>query len=245
MASLLQTNATAALSVDASAEVLAGMVKRQEPFFFIRYGDGALECLAGKTGQTCDKEVYSPALGAALLSAWRAVVRGPNTYIGDWLSASFDLISQHSRYAEQYAELIGDATPRFLHFESLLIMRESAALVNFYRTVAEDTRKKLYMGPKECSGAARMLGAEHLITPMQDLFSQVGLLEKLLIASDFEILLYGAGMAGNIPAVRCWKRYPERTYINVGSAFDVLFHRRTRRQQLTQERARYLFRELL
>lgn len=236
-------------SADVSADILADKIRRQEPFFFVRYGDGALECIKGKVGATCDKEHYSPELGAELLQVWRALMRGAScgstVFVGDWRSASFDGTSEHARYTAEYQALIGFATPEFLHFEALLLMRESEALVDFYRAVKNDPRKKVFMGPKECAGAARMLNAEHVITPMANLFHSVDQLTRELERKSFEVLLYGAGMAGNIPAIRLWAMHPDRTYVNLGSALDPLFRGKSRRQQISPERAKKLFKELL
>jgi hypothetical protein len=235
----------ATVNADTSATILAAEIRARDPFFFVRYGDGALECIRGKRGQTCDREAYSDFLGAELRRCWESVVNGPNTFVGDWLSASFDSLSEHSRYAEDYAELVGDADPTWLHFEALLLMRESAALVDFYRAVKEDPRRKMFMGPAGNAGAARMLGAEFIETPMENLLAHTGALTDELITRDFDVLLYGAGMAGNIPAIQCWERFPERTYVNLGSAMDPLFRGRSRRQQIPADRARRLFSDLL
>ena len=238
-----------ALSADESAVYLAQKLRASEPFFFVRYGDGAIECMTGKHGETCDHEPYGPSLGTELQKAWRALMCGCCTYppvlVGDWLSASFDEKSHHARYEKEYDALVSMGAPDFLHFEALLLMRESEELVDFYRAVKEDSRRKVFMGPAECAGAAAMLGAEHLVTPMRDLFSHADRLTYELQRKSWEVLLYGAGMAGNIPAIRSWVRYPERTYISLGSAMDPLFRGKTRWQQITQQRARILFRELL
>src|SRR6185437_9523310 len=164
------------LSADESAEVLTRKIRRQEPFFFVRYGDGAIECISGKQGMTCDREQYSPQLAAELNLAWKALMKGSRThsvYVGDWLSASFDATSEHARYAEEYASLVSEGSPEFLHFEALLLMRESEPLLDFYRAVKSDPRRKVFMGPRECAGAAKMLGARHVVTPMAHLFEQL------------------------------------------------------------------------
>jgi hypothetical protein len=237
---------------DESAGILTGKIRNREPFFFVRYGDGALECIYNRGhGRTCDGEQYSGELGSALLDAWVSLVilgfiyRGRNVYVGDWLSASFDGPNDPSRYRDLYQKLVQDAEPDFLHFESLLLMRESEALVNFYRAVKQDPRKKMFMGPWWNRDAAKMLDADFLETPTKDLFAHVDVLARQLTSRKFDVLLYGAGMAGTIPAVKCWERFPERTYVNLGSAMDPLFYRRTRRQQLATGQARALFSDLL
>jgi hypothetical protein len=231
------------LCPDKSAAVLTEKIRRRERFFYLRYGDGALECMNRVTGQTCDGETYSPELGGELRRAWEVAVRGREVYIGDWLSASFDPQTHWTRYDEFYLASLGNALPKMLHFEALLLMRTSTALVDFYRSVKEDSRRKLFMGPAGNAGAAAMLGAEFLETPMGDL--RIHALTESLAARTFDVLLYGAGMAGNIPVVRCWERWPERTYVHLGSAMDPLFRGRTRSQQIAPEEARTLFKDLL
>lgn len=234
------------LGADASAGFLAGKILLREPFLFFRYGDGALECMAGQAGGTRDREIYYPELGLELMRAWCAAVNAPDVFIGDWQSASFDPRSERARYAKQYENLIGLSQPRFLHFESLLLMRESEALLDFYRAVKADRRRKLFMGPEELKVAANMLGAEHLVTPMvPDLHAYLETADIKLWQCDFEVLLYGAGMAANIQAIKCWERFPERTYINLGSALDPIGRGVTRTRQLSPKRALAFLRELL
>lgn len=229
------------LDADQSAVFLTEKLCSKEPFFFIRYGDGAMECIQGRSGHTCDGEEYSHDLGAALLLSWVSVLHGSNVYLGDWLSACFERSTEKTRYEDFYSHMTKGRQLKWLHFEALLLMRESEQLVEFYRAVKGDSRKKLFMGPRGNIGAAEMLGADFLETPMSHLFMQAGGLTEELLNRDFEVLLYGAGMAGNIPVTRCWKRYPERTYVHLGSAFDPLFRGKTRRQQLHPVRARGLF----
>lgn len=231
------------LDADQSAHRMAKMLRDRVPFFYLRFGDGALECISGHKGRTCDGERYSPELGVELLRAWVAASRGQNVYLGDWLSASFSGPKDQTRYESLYETLIGSARPKFLHFEALLLMRQSEALLDFYRAVKRDPRKKLLMGPKENAGAANMLGAEFLEVPMNNLFECRANILGQLFAREFDVLLYGAGMAGNIPVARCWEQYPNRTYIHLGSALDPLFRGRSRQQQLQPNVARKLFAE--
>jgi hypothetical protein len=232
------------LNADRSAALLAHRIRQRLPFFYLRYGDGAIECITGMKGRTCDFEHYSPALGRALMQAWDDVVHGENVYVGDWLSASFENgLRDRTRYELQYRALIGSARPNWLHFEALLLMRESQQLMDFYRAIRQDPRPKLYMGPAENRAAAEMLGADFLETPMENLFAHIGAVAAELLRRDFQVLLYGAGMAGNIAVAQCWAQHPARTYVHLGSAMDPLFRGRTRMRQLPATRARMLFAE--
>ena len=232
---------------DAGAMALTKRLRDRAPFIFVRYGDGALECMAGRTGMTCDFEHYSSSLARDLAQCWDLLRKRPDrVFVGDWQTASFDETSEGSRYREQYELLFDGWKPNRIHFEALLLMRASRPLVEFYRTVKLDPRRKLFMGPEWNAGAAKMLGAEHLVTPLAAHAEWSSYqYEQELAKREFDILLYGAGMKGNIPAIRSWDFHPERTYINLGSAMDPLFYRRTRRQQLPMADLHALFRELL
>jgi hypothetical protein len=234
----------AKLGATASLELLSSMLRDRAPFLFLRYGDGALECMAGHPGGTRDGEKYTPELALALLKAW-VEAQGSNVFVGDWLSASFDARTRHTAYESEYMKLVGDPElRRWVHFETLLLMRESPQLLEFYRLLKRDRRKKLVMGPSR--GAAKMLGAAYLETPMRpDLHAYFMNGAPRLWDQDFEILLYGAGMAAHPQVVDCWKRFPERTYINLGSALDPLFRGNTRQQQIPVSKARVLFKALL
>lgn len=246
---LSQVNSVRALSADASAVLLTAKIRAREPFYFLRYGDGALECMLGRPGGTCDGERYTAELGLALVRAIRQVIASETLWLGDWMSASFDPSTEATRYRELYEALIVGARNPLLHFEALLLMRESEALVDFYRAIKEDPRRKVFIGPQSCAGAAKMLDADHCIVPITpDLhryFEQASTMRLWDAVEREEILLYGAGMAAHPQVVECWKRRPDLTYVNLGSAMDPLFRGATRRQQISRDRARALFRELL
>jgi len=234
-------------NADETACILTNRLNRQEPLSYWRFGDGLIELVKGKIGQTCDGEKYSADLAKELMHCFNAVVNsGPkyamNVSLGDWATASFSGPRDPSRYEAQWELLLSMAhqSLQFMHFEALLFMRQSSALANFYRTLREDPRKKLYMGPEGNRDAATWLGAEFLPTPMTGLFAATNKLTDMLQVLDFEILVFGAGMAGNIPAIRTWNLFPEKTYINLGSALDPLFRGQSRRQQLTRAQARRL-----
>lgn len=237
-------------TADESAELLTAHIRLQDPFFFIRYGDGALECIYDEPrgpGRTCDGELYSRALGLELLNAWCRLESGRGTvFAGDWQSATFGRGSGHNREEQRWLALTSLAPFKWIHFEALLLMRESAALVDFYRAVRADPRRKLYLGPGKNAAAAQFLGAEHLFTPMvPNLYLQLPALQEELERRDFDVLLYGAGMAGNVAAVESWSRHKDRTYISLGSALDPLFSAKSRTQQLPKHKLVAMFKEML
>lgn len=233
------------LTADESAACLTDQIIRAIPFYYIRYGDGALECIAGRHGGTCDGEIYSDRLAVDLLLSWRLLMRqyGQLVFAGDWQSASHT--SESTRYAQEWEALADGHEPVWINFEALLLNRRSKPLLDLYRAVRKDTRAKLYMGPAGNAGAAKMLDAEHLVTPMGLDTDWADRTAEELSRRQFDVLLYGAGLRGNIPVIRCWEQHPERTYVHLGSALDPLFRGRSRSQQISPKQAREFFHELL
>lgn len=228
--------------IEASAALLTARIRHHEPTAYFRFGDGFIECVARPPGRikTCDGEVYTPELAKAMIKTFNQITVAEEVFLGNWARDR-----ESTAYLQEWESLFSSVKCTLIDFEALLIVRESAALVEFYRTVKADCRRKLFMGPASNEGAADMLNAMCLEIPDSNLFDRVGEIEDRLDRTDFDILLFGAGMAGNIPVVNIWKRHPERTYINLGSAMDPLFKGRSRSNQLVPEDAKKLFKDLL
>ena len=235
-------------SPDASAAILTDRIRRGLPTVYVRFGDGAVECIRGsKSTATCDGEEYTPALAKALhraicllLSDYKQSEEG--VFFGDWRTAVAGSAPQR---VEEWEDLMCPRDRYLLDFEALLPMRNTPALVDFYRAIREDKRRKAFMGPEWAAPAARFLQADHIIVPMYNLFSILPAVEKRIAAAEPEILLWGAGMAGVIAAVHYWQRRPRCTFIHLGSALDPLSGRRTRRNQASLARLRVIFDGLL
>lgn len=237
---------TTKLSADESADFLRLALKAHVPFFFTKYGDGALELLNGLGSRTCDHEKYSPELRDAVADSWGRVKGFEHLFLGDWLSARFD-DNGTGRYEELYRAFTADCAPVWLNYAAVLLDRETAALRMFYHAVKDDPRRKVIMGPREWGQGLRFLSAqEHVVTPLGGVLSHVDQLTEKLFSAKPEIVLYGAGMAGTIPVINHWRENSGNvTYINLGSALDALYRGPTRKQALPQIKARNLMKGLL
>ncbi len=226
---------------DESAAMLMRDIESRTPFYFIKLGDGAIECVNGYGTGTCDGEQYTPKLGAALMTSWKRLGTHDRLYVGDWMTAAFDERTEWTRYAAEYGDLMAHASsPRLIMFDALLLMRETAALLGFYRAVRNDARHKLLLGPVAWQPLADLLRCEFLALPMMpNLIDIAPQIAAELKRRGFDILLYGAGLAGHVAVIDCWLAHPTRTYVNVGSALDPACSRgRTRTQQLAPHRAK-------
>ncbi len=244
---------------DKSAATLAAMLRAKMPFYFIKLGDAACELIyhgvrrevgmKGAGTQTCDGEKYTDDLAKALLASWMKLgAADVNLFVGDWQTASFTSADDKSRYANEYTHLMSCApTAVRLHFECLLLMRETPELLDFYEAVRSDKRRKLLMGPIAWRPLADLLSCEFIGLPvMPNLFDIVPQIGAELKSMNFDVLLYGAGTAGHIAVIDCWQEHPTRTYINLGSALDPACSRgRTRKQQIAPNRAKAFLEQLV
>lgn len=231
-----------------SAAILTHNLRNHRPFTFLRYGDGMIECIYGTSDarSTTDGELYTKELGKDLLSAWQlALTNTTGLYVGDWLSASFSARDKFRRYEHEYKQLLHDRNISRLHYESLLFMNNRsshARLTEFWAAVRDDDRRKVIMGPAELAQIAHLLGCKHIITPIvSDLHKSIDVYRRMLLDEEFDVLLWGAGMASNIAVIECRAQYPDRTYINIGSALDPICRGRTRTQQMSRQVASDIF----
>lgn len=222
-------------SMDESARLLAERLRAKIPTTFVRVGDGALEAIAGRPGQTCDGERYTGELAEQLLLAIKALQASPDVLWGDWATATNGSAPNH---VSTWQSIIAPPPDKLLHFEALLLNRRSDALLDFYRAVRDDPRRKLIIGAEWNEAAGPLLHANYIAVPARNLLSFRALLNSRMRSSAYEMLLFGAGLAGLVIATDQWILHPERTYIHLGSAFDPLYKGRTRGGQLSTYQAR-------
>lgn len=216
-----------------------------KPFSYWRFGDGALETIYNRLGQSCDGERYRQDMGADILRAIGDLQQAPGdtlVYFGDWASA---VNGSAPKYVDVWRELVKVPPDRLLHFEAVLLNRRTTELLDFYKAVKVDPRRKLIVGAEFNRPAGAMLGADYLAVPFVDLYQCIEHVAARIRAVHYDVLLFGAGLAGVIPIVDEWRRHPERTYIHMGSAFDPLFKGRTRSGQLSTYQARAFLREVI
>jgi hypothetical protein len=226
-------------SPDHGARTLAGLIRAKRPFFFARVGDGAIECIRGRgrAAHTCDGEAYTPELAVLLEQAIETLKHaGSLVFWGDWKTAT---AGSAPTYVKEWESLVDAPSRQFLNYESLLLMRESSALVDFYTAVNQDQRHKLYLG-KNAEMAGMFLHCNARPNPGFPFHVEADAhyILRLLDAHDPEVILFGAGMRGFAAVVQYWSAHPYVTCIHLGSALDPLFGNKSRAGQLSQERAR-------
>lgn len=237
-------NAMGVFDADMGARTLAWRIREKRPFFFVRIGDGAIECLLGRgrATHTCDKEMYTPALAKRLASAIIALKGAGDTVLwGDWRTA---VAGSEPTYVPQWVALVNPEVRVRVDYESLLLMRDSAALVEFYQAARDDRRKKLYIGRDAIEACHLLKCAKGITTPMGLVADSGWLLETIECARP-EVIYFGAGMAGLVSVVEYWDAHRGVTCVHLGSALDPLYREKpTRARQLSCRQASALMERL-
>jgi len=224
--------------MDESAHLLAELIKSETPFSYWRFGDGAIECMYQQQGVTCDGERYREEMGLQLSAAMRSLSLHDaleRVYWGDWSTA---VNGSLPNYVSVWRALVAPDPEQLLHFEALLLNRQSHALHAFYRAVKQDRRRKLIVGAEFNRPAGELLNADYLAVPLHDLYECLPVVAKRIQERHYDVLLFGCGLAGVLPIVAEWQAHPERTFIHLGSALDPLHKGRTRSGQLGMLQAR-------
>lgn len=230
-------------NADTSCAIMMLHLLQQDPFFFVRIGDGAVECVRGMPGHTADHEQYHPVLASAMRETIRHLkAEGDRVLWGDWRTAVAGSAPNH---VPEWEELVDAQRRLTLNYEALLLMRRSEQLLNFYHCVRNDPRRKLYVGAHYQTGAPTLLDSLFLPLPTGGVFQHRDVITHYLNHARPEIILFGAGMGGLVPIVEYWEKHPATTCIHLGSALDPLFVKPTRSRQLSMADARDFLKELL
>lgn len=229
-------------SVERSVGILSTWYMSRVPFFFVRIGDGAIECLSGRPGMTCDGEPYSETMAIALKRAIAKLkAAGDQVHWGDWRLATGGSVP---RYVQEWEELIEIQDRRLLHYEAMLLMSCIEQQHNFFKIVKRDRRTKVIIGAEHNIDASHFLAAHYYPVPM-DGRPRNGEIIKALEELKPEVILFGAGMAGLVEVVEYWNKERNTTCLHLGSALDPLFYKCTRSRQASKSQLLAFYEDLL
>jgi hypothetical protein len=228
-------------SADQSAKILSAKLLAGETFQYVRLGDADVPWMLNRNrgSVTCDGEPWRPGLAADLMGAWRSLCHSPAFLCGDLLTmedpAAPDVQCDFLELCHPYPDL------QMLHSEALLIHRLSPALRDFYRTLRNVSRRKVFVGPVRLEAAAEFLGADFIAIHSTHAHESGEMDQTLsmLEGRPVDIAIVVGGRASKLLAG--WLAVREKTVVELGSALDPLFYGRTRSAQIDPGEARAYF----
>jgi len=194
-------------------------IKENINFSFVKCGDGELACMAGSEGSNCDGHLYSPELGRLLKESFR------------FLEGKANIVEWNDQ--ENYNIM--------LHRKD----NDLEGLRNFWMTIKESSRRKVFVGPERLKGVCELLDCEFIEVPLVNCFEYVtsgGFILKTLSSVEKDaIYIFSCGMPAKILIADLIRTNPNITCIDAGSSFDPIFVGQTRTEQADQETLRRLY----
>lgn len=232
-------------------------IKEKDNFSLVRFGDGELFCMMGKEGANCDNHPYTPELGDKLIDSFHFLKNKENIYFGEWdeQPGSFgnpQNVEMQKKDTPEYKfqkELIEGVNLNLVNFEILQNNTLFKEKYNFYKTIKESKRKKIYVGPyNKLKGSVNFLKLDSFVDiPLINSFEKYDKILKL-IKDEIEddcIILFSAGMPCESYIHEVLKCNEKITCLDIGSGFDSLFYGITREGQLDNNTVKNFYKELL
>lgn len=184
-------------------------------FSFIKKGDGEIFCMNGMAGTNCDGHNYSDKLSKKL-------------------KESFDYLESLGAYVIDYGNQ--NDVNCLLHRST----NDLQKVKDFFVSIRNSERKKVYVAPRRLAIASYLLNAEHIEVPLVNAFDKYD--EIKIIPEDDTIYMFSCGMPAKCLIADLLKQNQNITCIDVGSSFDG-FIQNTRTFQATQEEMFELYKE--
>ena len=184
-------------------------------FTFVKRGDGEIECMRGDIGSNCDGHPYTKDLGDKLIKA-------------------FEFLKDKA-YIAEFSDQVNYNI--FLHRRD----NDLEKLREFWMTVKDSPRRKIFIGPMRLEGAVKMLGiGDFIVVPLSDAFSFLKTLPLPKPEKD-DIWILSCGMSARWIIHTLLEQNREITCIDAGSSFDPVLSHRSRTGQADKETLRRLY----
>jgi len=230
------SNKYALLELESTKRLLefTARIRTYSNFILCRMGDGEMRSMISENelDHNCDGCFYYKPLGLDLIKAYIYFLENNDAYIGRWHSHVYKIQDQIDKdFKESFNE-----NRKFVFFDLINHKLTSAntfksEIIQFYRTIKESPRKKIYISNLNMFNAVKpLLNLDYgIIIPevnsyllKTDILKTIrDLFEDKLKIPDM-IILVSAGMFGKVIISEISQLFPENTYIDLGSAFDGL-----------------------
>jgi len=236
---------------------LKNMILENVNFSVIKIGDGEIDCMQNKEGGNIDMHPYSNELGKKLIDSFIQLVN-KKCFICDWFYSNPPINSRDEGNLNWYENFImsndmqGLNSPIFIQPFELLMLGwgnvELPDLFNFYKTIKDSGRNKIYVGPERLSGLSELLNLNYYIKiPLINAFSEhdkiVNSIKNVIV--DDSIIMLSVGLQSPSISASLLEFNQNITILDIGSGFDPLYFAQTRgRAQASVYEAKKYFENL-
>jgi glycosyltransferase involved in cell wall biosynthesis len=201
--------------VKTKLDIYTDKIKNNENFTFVKRGDGEIACMTQTTGANCDGHPYTKELG-------------------DKLKESFEFLKDKADIVEWNDQK---------NYNVLLHRKDNdlEKLRNFWMTIKESPRRKMFIGPERLHGVVDFLKIDEFY-PVPEVNAFEFLKGTAVTAvEDNDIWILSCGMPAKWVIAELIKKNPNITCIDAGSSFDPIFVGATRTEQADTETLRRLY----
>lgn len=229
-------------------------IKTNKNFTFVKFGDGDLismtatpESLAYWGQADCDGHPFDVCgLGQKTRDAWKFFneeYKQNPIYLAEWTWGPW------GEYMADFIKNTSELNVNLVNFEILLQNTLCQEKYDFFKSIKESKRKKIFVGPKRLhDGVAKFLNINELIEVPLDgvIYKYDDILSNILknIEKD-AILLFSSSRPTRSFIHKSLEYGNEITCLDIGSGFDAMFYGYTREGQFQGHIIRNYYRDLL
>lgn len=220
-------------------EILAAMCWQGEPDpVRAPYAGGLARQMSRAFRGNCDGQIYYPDLGCAVARALAYFAGYPHLWLGNWFNWPLGMwvqgfLGENGGHTEWITHDV------FTHIEYF----GPEATVEVFRAVHESDRRTVLVGPGYLAPLLPWLGASHVVATERngwDAYRSVLEAARQAVKPQ-DLVLIAFGMPAKPLMAALLEHEPGAVYWDVGSGLDPLVGRRTRPNQVSQERIRELY----
>lgn len=202
-------------------DIITNLINNNNPFVFIKLGDGEFSAANGYRGTNCDGDCYTDKLRNGLNESVKYFSSKDNIYYGRW----------HTNNVVQYFNSIASKELNWINYHTCIVDYNSFQdnlKLNLYKAIKESKKKKILIANPLLSKAKYLLNIdEHIVVPYRNWFdSNLDVLVdriKNIMGDDKEpLIITCAGMGAKVLVMELHKIFNNGTFIDIGSGLDYL-----------------------
>lgn len=202
-------------------EMITDFIKKDIPFFFVKFGDGEYNAATRVKGSNCDNDCYTEQLGDGILESIRYASQLPNAYCGCW----------HSGIVPNYFNSIVPGKIQWIDYHTCILDNntfENKKKFLLFQAIQQSKRKKILIGNELLAKATILFGlSEHIVIPYNNWFTTEfdNILKKVSECykdDEKPFVITCAGMGSKVLLMELHKRFPNGIFLDIGSGLDFL-----------------------